>query len=84
MCHGLQLPSAPTRVRFGSTAVYPASCRDRPQWVASRHWLPHHQLAEVCHKRLGKTDLAFALGLLPMKEIGLRDWAAHSQDFADP
>jgi len=28
----------------------------------------------VCHKRLAKTDLAFALGLLPMMEIGLRDW----------
>jgi hypothetical protein len=37
----------------------------------------------VC-KRLAKTDLAFALGLLPMKEIGLRHWVAHSQDFADP
>jgi hypothetical protein len=69
-----------------------ARCRGRPmistgrEWlhrVGSCHSLPRHRLAEVCHERLAKTDLALALGLLPMKEIGLRHWVGHFRNFVD-
>ena len=32
---------------------------------------------------LSRVDLAFALCLLPLKEIGLRHWVVHLQDFLD-
>jgi len=34
-------------------------------------------------RRSAKTDLAFALRLLPIKEIGLRHWVGYLQDFVD-
>jgi hypothetical protein len=48
------------------------------------HWLPPTDWPRCAISGLAKTDLAFALGLLPRMKIGLRHLVAHSEDFADP